>query len=66
MKAVNEMRKNGEPLNAEDKHRILGFCCDPGVTDYAELTESLSAVNADDTWANLSVARRRRRTRGRI
>ena len=50
MKAVNEMRKNGEPLNAEDKHRILGFCCDPGVTDYAELTESLSAVNADDTW----------------
>jgi hypothetical protein len=44
------MRKNGEPLNAEAKHRILGFCCDPGVTDHAELTESLSAVAADDTW----------------
>jgi tetratricopeptide (TPR) repeat protein len=50
MKAVNEMRKNGEPLNAEDRHRILGFCCDPGVTDHAELTESLSAVPADDAW----------------
>ncbi len=50
MKAVNEMRKNGEPLNAEDKHRILGFCCDPAVTDHAELTESLSAVSADDAW----------------
>lgn len=50
MKAVNEMRKNGEPLNAEAKHRILGFCCDPGVTGHAELTESLSAVSADDTW----------------
>jgi len=50
MKAVNEIRKNGEPLNAEAKHRILGFCCDPGVTDHAELTESLSAVSADDTW----------------
>jgi tetratricopeptide (TPR) repeat protein len=50
MKAVNEMRKNGEPLNAEDRYRILGFCCDPTVTDHAELTESLSAVSADDAW----------------
>jgi hypothetical protein len=50
MKAVNEMRRNGETLDAEAKHRILGFCCDPGVTDHAELTESLSSVSADDTW----------------
>jgi tetratricopeptide (TPR) repeat protein len=50
MKAVNEMRKNGEPLDAEDRHRILGFCCDPTVSDHAELTESLSAVPADDAW----------------
>jgi tetratricopeptide (TPR) repeat protein len=50
MKALNEMRKNGEPLDPEEKHRILGFCCDPGVTDHAELTESLSAVSADDGW----------------
>ena len=50
MKALNEMRKNGEPLDADEKHRLLSFCCDPGVTDHAELTESLSAVSADDTW----------------
>jgi tetratricopeptide (TPR) repeat protein len=50
MRAVNEMRKGGEPLDAEDKHRILGFCCDPAVTDHVELTESLSAVSADDAW----------------
>jgi tetratricopeptide (TPR) repeat protein len=50
MKALNEMRKNGEPLDPEEKHRILGFCCDAGVTDHAELTESLSAVSADDAW----------------
>ena len=50
MKALNEMRKNGEPLDPEEKNRLLGFCCDPGVTDHAELTESLSAVSADDAW----------------
>jgi tetratricopeptide (TPR) repeat protein len=50
MKALNEMRKNGEPLDPEEKHRSLGFCCDPGVTDRAELTESLSAVSTDDAW----------------
>jgi tetratricopeptide (TPR) repeat protein len=50
MKALNDMRTNGEPLDPEEKHRLLGFCCDPGVTNHAELTESLSAVSADDTW----------------
>lgn len=50
MKALNEMRKNGESLTVEDKHSILGFCCDPGLTDHAELTESLSAVSAGDAW----------------
>ena len=50
MRALNEMRKNGEPLDAEDKHRIMGFCCDASVTDHAELTESLSAVSAGDAW----------------
>lgn len=50
MKALNDMRKNGEPLDDDTKHRILGFCCDPGVTDHAELTESLSAVPASDAW----------------
>ncbi len=50
VRALNEMRKNGEPLDAEDKHRIMGFCCDPSVIDHAELTESLSAVPAADAW----------------
>jgi len=50
VRALNEMRKNGEPLAAEDKQRIMGFCCDPSVTDHGELTESLSAVPADDVW----------------
>jgi tetratricopeptide (TPR) repeat protein len=50
VRALNEMRKNGEPLDAGDKSRIMGFCCDPSVTDSAELTESLSAVPANDVW----------------
>jgi tetratricopeptide (TPR) repeat protein len=50
VRALNEMRENGEPLDAEDKHRMMGFCCDPSVTDHAELTESLSAVPASDAW----------------
>jgi hypothetical protein len=50
MKAANEMRKAGEPLDAEDKHRALSFCCDPAVTDHAELSESFSAVSSDDAW----------------
>jgi hypothetical protein len=54
MRAVTEMRKDGEPLDPEDKHQVLGFCCDPSVTDHAELTESLSAVPADDAWQTYS------------
>jgi tetratricopeptide (TPR) repeat protein len=50
MQALNEMRKNGEPLDPGDKHRILGFCCDPPLTEPAELTESLSAVPAPEAW----------------
>ena len=50
MRAVNEMRKAGESLSGDDKHRIFGFCCDPTVTDHSELVESLSAVSPDETW----------------
>jgi tetratricopeptide (TPR) repeat protein len=50
VRALNEMRNSGEPLGTEDKHRIIGFCCDPSLTDHAELTESLSAVPAADAW----------------
>jgi len=50
MKAANDMRKSGEALDAEDKHRVLGYCCDPALIDHAGLTESLSAVSPDDAW----------------
>lgn len=50
MKALNDMRRNNELLDDDTKHRILGFCCDPAVTDHAELTESLSAVSAQEAW----------------
>lgn len=50
VRSLNEMRENGEPLSMEDKHRIIGFCCDPSTTNHAELTESLSAVPAADAW----------------
>jgi hypothetical protein len=50
VKAVNDMRKNGEDLDAEEKHRILGFCYNPVVTNSKELAESLSAVPEDDAW----------------
>jgi hypothetical protein len=50
MKAANEMREGGESLDAEDKHRVLSYCCDPTLLDHAELTESLSAVSPDDAW----------------
>jgi tetratricopeptide (TPR) repeat protein len=50
VKVVNDMRKNGEALDAGEKHRILGFCYSPGVTNQKELAESLSAVPEDDAW----------------
>ena len=50
IKTLNDMRKNGEDLDAGKKHRILGFCYNPTVTNSTELAESLSAVPADDAW----------------
>jgi hypothetical protein len=50
VRAVNDMRKGGESLDGGEKHRILGFCYSPTLTDDATLTESLSAVPADDAW----------------
>ena len=48
--AANNMRKAGEPLGEGEKRRILGLCCDPTVTNHAELVESLSAVPEDEAW----------------
>jgi hypothetical protein len=50
VKAVNDMRKNGESLDAGEKRRVMGFCYDSGVTNSKELAESLSAVPEDDGW----------------
>jgi tetratricopeptide (TPR) repeat protein len=50
VKAVNDMRKNGEVLDDGQKHRIVGFCYNPTVTNQAKLAESLAAVPEDDAW----------------
>jgi tetratricopeptide (TPR) repeat protein len=50
VKVANDMRKGGESLDGEYKHRILSFCFDPVVTDHDELVESLSAVPPDEEW----------------
>jgi tetratricopeptide (TPR) repeat protein len=50
IKAANDMRKAGEPLDEAYKSRILSFCLDPLVTDHKELTESLSAVPPNEAW----------------
>ena len=50
VRVANEMRKGGEPLDEAYKSRIVSFCFEPVVTDHNELTESLSAVPADDAW----------------
>ena len=50
VKAANDMRKAGEPLDESYKSRILSFCFNPIVTDHRELVESLSAVSPDEAW----------------
>jgi tetratricopeptide (TPR) repeat protein len=48
-RALNDMRRNGEPLPADFKTE-LAFCCSPGFTTDAELTEVLTAVPRDEAW----------------
>jgi tetratricopeptide (TPR) repeat protein len=50
VKAVNDMRKSGEPLDQSLKKRIVGFCFDTLVGDYGELKESLTAAPPDEIW----------------
>jgi tetratricopeptide (TPR) repeat protein len=50
VKAVNDMRKSGEALDDGQKHRILGFCYNPSVTNQTELVESLAAVPEEEAW----------------
>ena len=50
VKAVNDMRKNGEAMDDEEKNRVRAFCYSTSASDQSELTESLSAVPKDDAW----------------
>jgi tetratricopeptide (TPR) repeat protein len=50
VKALNEMRQGGEPIDEGDKRHMLGFCFDPIRTNHTDLVESLSAVSPADAW----------------
>jgi hypothetical protein len=51
IRVANSMRKNNEPLDEEQKSRIISFCYNPIVTSRAELWECLSAVPEQEAWA---------------
>jgi hypothetical protein len=50
VKLSNEMRKNGEPIDGGEKHRILGMYS-MALANRAELANLLSAVPATESWA---------------
>jgi tetratricopeptide (TPR) repeat protein len=50
VKAMNDMRKNNEPLDDDTKERIVGFCYSPYSTSAAELKEMLATLPEDDAW----------------
>jgi hypothetical protein len=49
-RAADSMRMHGEALDAGERHRAFGFCCNVAVTERAELVESLSAVPVENAW----------------
>ena len=49
IRLANEMRRNGEPIDDQEKNRIL-TAYDPTVNSAEELSETLSAVPADEAW----------------
>jgi tetratricopeptide (TPR) repeat protein len=50
LKAVNDMRKNGEPLDDEARYRVRSFCYSTLASHHDDLVESLSALPQDDSW----------------
>jgi tetratricopeptide (TPR) repeat protein len=50
VKAVNDMRKNGEAIEDEERYRIRSFCYNTSASNHANLVESLSAVPEEDSW----------------
>jgi len=51
IKTANDMRKNHETLSGSDKHRILAFNYELSSFHKTRLTEVLSAVPPDESWA---------------
>ena len=57
VRAVNAMRKAGEPLDADTRLDARGFCCTPDETTHEQWVESLSAVPPEEAvqtfvWLN--------------
>jgi hypothetical protein len=50
IRLANEMRRNGEPIDDQEKNRIL-TAYDPTVNSAEELSETLSAVPANEAWS---------------
>lgn len=50
MRAANEIRKSGEPIDPDERRRIASWCCGLGVTSHQELVEALGAVPNDEAW----------------
>ena len=51
VRVVNDMRKNNESLDEEDKSRILGYNYNLAAYHSEELSATLSTVTPDDSWA---------------
>lgn len=50
IRVADEMRKGGEELHADERHRISNWCFSPIVTSHQELVEALGAVPKDEAW----------------
>ncbi|HEX4036751.1 MAG TPA: hypothetical protein VHX37_01720 [Acidobacteriaceae bacterium] len=49
-RVADQMRAGNEPLDRDDRRRIMNFCCDPMLAPHGELTASLAAVGPEDAW----------------
>lgn len=54
MKVADAMRRDGEPLQPDQRRHIFDNCCNAALTEHPELVESLSAVPPQDAWLTYS------------
>jgi tetratricopeptide (TPR) repeat protein len=71
VRVANAMRKDGEPLDEEDKIRILNLCFTLGATSYEEFSEALRAIPPDEErltyqWLDANESDDNRQTDGRF